>query len=150
MVWHQKVLLPSHENVVSLCKVRDGDGTLAGYLLVRPESAKLGPVADVHLVVCAPVIVLGEEVVFCANDFSLEIGGQCWVVLGQSYPKERGWLAMTQLENSAESERQTLDAQVAAEKGFAQVNMLDLDLDVVDLSFGLLCAAELASRSEEG
>lgn len=57
---------------------------------------------------------------------------------------------MTQLETCAELERQTLDAQVAAEEGLAQVNMLDLDLDVVDLSFGLLCAAELAPRSEEG
>lgn len=120
------MLLPSHENVISLCQVRDGDGTLAGYLLVWPESAKFGPVADVHFVVCAPVVMLGVEVVLCANDFSLEIGGQCWVVLGQS-----------------------LDAQVAAEEGLAQVNMLDLDLDVVDLPFGLLCAAELAPRSEE-
>jgi hypothetical protein len=56
---------------------------------------------------------------------------------------------MTQLGTCAESERQTLDAQVAAEEGFAQVDMLDLDLDVVDLSFGLLRAAELAPRSEE-
>lgn len=120
------MLLPPHENVISLCQVSDGDGTLAGYLLVRPESAKLGPVANVHFVVCAPVIVLGEEVVLCADDFSLEIGGECRVVLGQS-----------------------LDAQVTAEEGFAQVNMLDLDLDFVDLSFRLLCAAELASRSEE-
>lgn len=143
------MLLPPHENVISLCQVSDGDGTLAGYLLVRPESAKLGPVTNVHFVVCAPVIVLGEEVVLCADDFPLEIGGECRVVLGQSYPKGPRWLAMTQLENAAELERQTLDAQVAAEEGFAQVNMLDLDLDVVDLSFRLLCAAELASRSEE-
>lgn len=56
---------------------------------------------------------------------------------------------MTQLEACAELERQTLNAQVAAEEGFAQVNMLDLDLDIVDLSFGLLRAAELAPRSEE-
>lgn len=81
------MFLPSHKNVISLCQIRDGDGTLASYLLVWPESAKLGPVANVHLVVCAPVVMLGEEVVLCANDFSLEIGGQCWVVLGQSYPK---------------------------------------------------------------
>ena len=87
VVWNQKVLLPSHENVISLCQVRDGDGPLAGYLLVWPESAKLGPVANVHFVVCAPVVMLGEEIVLCADDFSLEIGGQCWVVLGQAYPK---------------------------------------------------------------
>lgn len=143
------MFLPSHENVISLCQVSNGDGTLAGYLLVRPESAKLGPVANVHFVVCAPVIVLGEEVVLCADDFSLEVGGECRVVLGQSYRHGQGWLAMTQPENSTELEQQTLDAQVAAEEGFAQVDMLDLDLDVVDLSFGLLCAAELASRPEE-
>jgi hypothetical protein len=63
VVWDQEMFLPSHENVISLCQIRDGDGTLASYLLVRAESAKLGPVANVHFVVCAPVIVLGEEVV---------------------------------------------------------------------------------------
>lgn len=45
--------------------------------------------------------------------------------------------------------KQTLDTQVAAEKRFTQVNMFDLDLDLVDLSFGLLRAAKLASGSEE-
>lgn len=82
--------------------------------------------AEVDLGIGAPVIVLGEEVVLGTNDFSLKVRGECWVVLGQ-----------------------TLDTQVATEKRFAQVNMFDLDLDLVDLSLGLLCAAESASGSEE-
>jgi hypothetical protein len=78
------MFFPPHKDVVSLRKVSDGDRTLASHLLVRPESAKLGPVAQVHFGVCAPVIVLSEEIVLCSDNFSLEIGGECWVVLGQS------------------------------------------------------------------
>ena len=45
--------------------------------------------------------------------------------------------------------RQTLDTQIATEKRLAQVDVLDLDLDFVDLSLRLLCAAEPAAGAEE-
>ena len=44
----------------------------------------------------------------------------------------------------------TLYPQVSAQEGFSQVDILNLDLDIVDLSVGLLRAFELATRSQKG
>lgn len=41
MVWHKKVLLPSHKYVLTLCGVCDSDGTFPRMLQIRPESAEL-------------------------------------------------------------------------------------------------------------
>lgn len=85
VVGNQEVLFPPHKDVVSLRKVGDGNWALASHLLIRPKGAKLGPVAEVDFGIGAPVIMLGEEVVLGTNDFSLKVGGECWVVFGQSY-----------------------------------------------------------------
>lgn len=87
------MLFPPHKDVVSLCEVSDGDGPLASHLLVRPESAEFGPVTQVDLGVGPPVIVLGEEVVLGADDFSLKVGSEGWVVLSQSCRRGSSWLA---------------------------------------------------------
>ena len=44
----------------------------------------------------------------------------------------------------------TLYAEVAAQEGFGEVDVFDLDLDFVDLAVGLLGSAELAAGVEEG
>lgn len=126
VVRDQEMLFPPHKDVVSLRKVSDGHWALSSHLLVRPKGAKLGPMAEIDFGIGAPVIMLGKEIILGTDDFSLKVGGECWVVFGQS-----------------------LNTQVAAEERFAQVNMFDLNLDLVDLSFGLLRAAKLASGSEE-
>lgn len=69
----------------------------------------------------------GLEGVFGADNFAFEEGCQGWVVFGQ-----------------------TLDAEVAAEIGFVHVDVLDLDVDIVDLSVGLLGPCELAASPEKG
>jgi hypothetical protein len=43
---------------------------------------------------------------------------------------------------------QTLDAEVAAEERFSQVNIFDLNLDLVDLPLGLLGPREAAACSQ--
>lgn len=43
---------------------------------------------------------------------------------------------------------QTLDAEVAAEERFPQVNVFDLNLDLVDLPLGLLRPRKAAAGSE--
>lgn len=96
VVRDQEVLLPPHKDVVSLRKVSDGHWALPSHLLVRPKGAKLGPMTEIDFGIGAPVIMLGKEVILGTNNFSLKVGGECWVVFGQSYKQGSSWLAMTQ------------------------------------------------------
>jgi hypothetical protein len=82
MVGHQEMLLPPHKNVLSLRNVVDGHRALSCLLLERPKGIELGPVAEIHLVVGAPVLVLGEKAIFRADDLALEVGCERGMVLG--------------------------------------------------------------------
>jgi hypothetical protein len=59
MVWHQKVLLPSHENILSLRQPMDMAVAFARLLLKRPESIELCPVLQIDLIGGAPIFMLG-------------------------------------------------------------------------------------------
>lgn len=83
MVRHQEVLFPAHKNMLALCNVFEDDrGASASLFGVRAEGRKFGPVGQVGLVVGAPAFVLGHEAVLVADDFSLEISSQGWMVVG--------------------------------------------------------------------
>jgi hypothetical protein len=81
VVRYQKMLLPSHEDVVLLRNVRNHDRPLASLLVEWMEGAELVPVAEVDLGVGPPVLVLCNEVVFAADDLALEECGQGGMVI---------------------------------------------------------------------
>jgi hypothetical protein len=96
VVRNQEVFFPPHKDMVSLRKVSDGHWALPSHLLVWPKGAKLGPMAEIDFGIGAPVIMLGKEVILGTDDFPLKVGGECWVVFGQSYKQGSKRLAMTQ------------------------------------------------------
>lgn len=49
-----------------------------------------------------------------------------------------------------EKTRRTLNPQVAAEEGLAEIDVFDLDLYLVYLSLGLLCSSKAAACAQEG
>ena len=81
MVRYQKVLFPTHEDIVFLSHIWDKHWPLAGALLKRAEGAELGPMAEIYFGVGSPVFMLREEVVFGANDLAFEKGGECGMVI---------------------------------------------------------------------
>lgn len=127
VVWHQKMLFPSHEDSFSLGGIANDDGSLTGLLLKWTKGCKFRPVAQVNLAICAPVLVLSIEAVFRSDDFSLKICCKSGMILGQ-----------------------TLNPEIAAKERLSHVDMFDFNLHVVDLAFRLLCTVELATWTEVG
>lgn len=82
MVGNQEMLLPSHKNVLSLRNVVDGHRALSCLFLEWPKGIELGPMAEIHLVIGAPVLVFSEKAILRANDLALEVGCERGVVLG--------------------------------------------------------------------
>lgn len=83
VVRHEEVLLPPHEDVLALLRLRDdGVKALARLLAVWAEGGELGPVREVDLFVGAPPGVLGYEAVLGANDLAFEVGCQGGVIVG--------------------------------------------------------------------
>lgn len=83
VVWHQKVFLPSHEDILPLGHISNGIMTVSRLLLNRPECIEFGPMAHVDLAVGTPTLILSKEAVLGADNLSLKVGGEGWVVLGQ-------------------------------------------------------------------
>lgn len=78
------MFLPSHKYVLPLGQLRNMKMPLPCLLLKGPESRELGPVLQVDFICRSPVLMLGEECVFGANDFSFEVSCECRMVLRQS------------------------------------------------------------------
>lgn len=85
VVWHQKVLFPAHEDSFSLSSIANSDGALASLLLEGTKSGEFGPVAQIDLAICTPVLVLGIEAVLGSNNFSLKIRCECRMIFGQTF-----------------------------------------------------------------
>ena len=129
MIRHQKVFFPSHENILPLGNIPNHNMALTRLLLEGPEGIKFAPMAQVDLAVSAPALILSKETVFRPDNLSLKVCSEGWVVFGQSWKLV---LILTYLRDPAG--RPTLYAQVTTEKGFPQIDVLNLNLDVVDLS----------------
>ena len=84
MVWHQKVLLPSHENVLPPCAILVVEVRLLSLFRQRPPRGKAVPMLHVGLLVGTPGLVLRLEGVFRADNLAVEISCQCWVIFRQS------------------------------------------------------------------
>jgi hypothetical protein len=87
VVRDEEVLLPAHEDVLSLRQVGDVQVPPPRSLAEGPERLELRPVLQVHFVRRAPVVVLGEEGVLRPDDLALEVGRQGWVVFCQAWPR---------------------------------------------------------------
>jgi hypothetical protein len=81
MVWNQKVFLPAHEDGFSLCSISNSDRPLASLFLERAKSCELGPMTQVNLAICAPILVLCIEAVLGTDDFSFKICRESGMVL---------------------------------------------------------------------
>lgn len=81
VIGDQEVFLPPHKDGFPLSGITDRDGTLSSLLLEWAEGGELGPVAQVNLAVCTPVVMLGVEAVFGPNDLAFKVCRESWVVL---------------------------------------------------------------------
>lgn len=85
VVGYKEVFLPPHEYVFPLVQVLDQRlRALAHLLLVRPKRGELAPVLKVDFFACAPLLVLGDEAVFAADDLTLKVRGEGRVVISQT------------------------------------------------------------------
>lgn len=119
VVRNQEMLLPPHKYMLSLGGVSNSDGAFACLFLKGAESGEFGPMAQIDLHISTPVVVLGEKTVLSSNNLAFEICGEGWMIFGQA-----------------------LNTQVSAKERLAHVHMLDLDLNIVDLSLRLLSPVE--------
>ncbi len=78
------MFLPPHKDILSLSHSGDVKVALPSLLLKWPESGEFSPVLQIDFVGRTPVLVLSEKRVFRANDLAFKIGGEGWVVFGQS------------------------------------------------------------------
>jgi hypothetical protein len=84
VVGDQELLLPPHEDILTLRQAWDLEVQLPGVLVVWAEGGKFGPVLEVYQVRRAPVWMLGEEGVFGANELSFKIGREGRVIVRQA------------------------------------------------------------------
>ena len=82
MVGNQEMLLPPHKDILFLGDVVDRHGASPRLLLVWTKCIKLGPVAEIHLMVGAPVLVLREEAILRPDNFAFKIGRERGMILG--------------------------------------------------------------------
>lgn len=76
------MLFPAHKDGFSLGSISNGDRPLASLFLERTKGCKLGPMTQVNLAICTPVLVLCVETVLGADDFALEICREGGMVFG--------------------------------------------------------------------
>ena len=109
MIGHEEVLLPAHEQMLSIETVLQRErGVLLGGLGQRSPRGKTCPVLEIDLLAAVPRRVCRPEEVFGADDFAFEKGCQCRMVVGESY------LARQSSVDHLLRKRITLYAQVSA------------------------------------
>lgn len=74
VIRYQEMLLPTHEDMFPLWGICDSDRAFPCLLQEGPEGAEFGPVAQVHLCVGPPFVMLGDETIFATNDLAFEVG----------------------------------------------------------------------------
>ena len=154
IIRHEELLLPPHEHVLPLRHVRIPKIRLPRRLGEGPEGREALPVLHVRLLRRAPTRVPCHETVLRADNLAVEVGRKRWVLGGQACGSVLGGVRRTEWVVGWKGElcgwRRTVDAQVAADGGLEQVDVLDFDFDAVDLLVGLLLADEAAAVTQEG
>ena len=126
VIRHQKLFLPSHENVVPLGKVPVAEIRALCLFGERSPRWESSPVLHIHFIIRTPLCMSCLERVFCADYLSFEECGKRWVLM-----------------------RETLDAEIAAEVRLAHIHMFDVHLNIIHLTIGLLGAFEATAGTEE-
>ena len=87
MIGHKEVFFPAHKDALLLRSIGDQHWALSRVFLIRPERAELGPVTEVHLGICPPIVMVRREAILRANNLTLEVRCESRVVLGQACPR---------------------------------------------------------------
>lgn len=75
VVRHEEVLLPAHEEVLTVEVVFEGEGRgVFGGLGERAPGGEAGPVLEVDFLAAVPARIGGAEEMFRADDFAFEKG----------------------------------------------------------------------------
>lgn len=85
VVGNEKVFLPPHEKMLSLCKVLEGEAGRPGLLCERLPCREPSPMLHVYLFRRAPFGMCCLEGMFCADYLAFKAGRQCWVVVCKAY-----------------------------------------------------------------
>lgn len=84
MVRNEEILLPSHEQMLFLCKVFENKSWRPGLFLIRSKGGKPTPMLHVYLFGRPPFGMCCFEAVFGADYLSFEAGRQRRVVVGEA------------------------------------------------------------------
>lgn len=80
MIRHEEVFFPSHEDVLPLREVSEGEVGFPGQLPEGSPCRESRPVVHICFIGCAPRRVSGLERVLRTDYFSFEESRQCWMV----------------------------------------------------------------------
>jgi len=122
MVRNKEPFFPPHEDDTTIA-IFHGQIRPTKLTFEWTEGRETGPVGEVFLFVCAPV--LGEETVPAANDLRVKVCGELWPILGQ-----------------------ILDGEVTTERRSGEINVHNGDGDVVAVASALLRPVKLGARVE--
>lgn len=87
MIGHEKRFLPTHEDILALRAVLVVKIRLLGLLCQRPPGGEACPVLHVGFVGGTPRRMASLEGVLGSNNLTFEVGGQGWVIGGESCQK---------------------------------------------------------------
>lgn len=80
MVGHKEVFFPPHKDILSLGQVWYHDGPLTHLFAVLSKRRKLAPVIQIDLVRRTPTFMFRDKPILAADNLTLKVGCQRWVV----------------------------------------------------------------------
>lgn len=83
MIGNKEMFFPPHEYVFVLMDILDPDRAPASLIRKLLECRELRPMAEVNLLIGAPVFVLCIKAIFGTNDFPFKICRKSWMILRQ-------------------------------------------------------------------
>jgi hypothetical protein len=91
MIWHEEVLLPAHEYVLSLRKVLEAEIWPLRLFCEGLPGRKAGPVLHVDFLIGAPFCMSSLKRVLRPNDFTLKVRRKRGMVVGETYKCLSTW-----------------------------------------------------------
>lgn len=84
VVWHKKVLLPAHEDVLATCPVLAVKVRSFGLSCEWAPGGEAVPMLHVCTLVGSPILMLGDKAISGPNDLAFKVGCQTGVVFGKA------------------------------------------------------------------
>jgi hypothetical protein len=85
MVWYEKILLPSHEDVFPLRIILETEIWPLGLFGQRSPGWEATPMLHIDLLIRTPFSVTCLKGIFCADYFAFEIGGKRGMIIREAY-----------------------------------------------------------------